>query len=174
MSVPTTWTTDDDRGQTLPDFAIGMAVFLIAVLVLVVLIPQIVLPYDGQDRAVITDRFTNELAGDHLVASEPVGQLNESATKDFFDDDINAIREEFGLPGWYSVNVTLRDQPTYTGDSTVLCPANGASEWLSDDCTDDERLAVGEEPPADSDAVSVGRVVLHTPDRTVVLEVRGW
>lgn len=169
-------TTGRDRGQTLPDFALGIAIFLVSVLVVSTIVPQLLLPYEGQDRVVVTDRFVTELATDELVDPRPVGQLNETKTRAFFGQSEDEIRDAFGIPSWHRLNITLRAGPSYVEESRILCAEDpNSTTWISATCDDDaDNFAVGASPPTVSDDVISARVTLFTSDRLVVLDVRGW
>lgn len=164
----------EDRGQTLPDFAFGMAIFFVAILFVAVIAPQLILPYDGQTDEILTQRFTTGLASEHLVEERPASALNETATISFFESSADDIKDQYAIPASYSVNATIRDVPSYRGDSSILCGAPGERDWIDESCQTGDRFAIGDTPPDESSSVSTSRVTLNTPEQTVVLEVRVW
>jgi hypothetical protein len=171
---------DGDRGQTLPDFAVGIAVFLLTIAFVSVFVPQLMVPFDGQERPVVADRFASELSGDVLTESGSGSELNESDTRAFFAQNSTETLAQFGAASWYSLNVTLRDAPSRDADSAVLC-AGSDDEWWITDCGDDaERFAVGESVPRDERSVATAQRALFAVEtaenRTeyVVLEVSIW
>ena len=163
-----------DRGQTLPDFAFGMAIFIVAILFVAVIVPQLILPYDGQESEILTQRLTADLANSQLVEDRPAGALAETPTTTFFESTESEVKERHAIPAWYSLNVTLRDTPSYGDNSSILCTGDGEPDWIDETCQNGDQLALGDRAPEDNDAVSTGRVTLFTPDRNVVLEVRLW
>lgn len=162
-----------DRAQTLPDVALGLAIFIVAVLFVMVMVPQMLLPYDGHDGPIVADRLTGELAHDRLVEQQPSSQLNETATTSFFAGGEASVRELSILPAWYSVNVTIRDAPATAPNSTILCHSQ-TGPWIDDCDQGGDPFALGAQPPTDNAAVSTGRVTLSTHHRTVLLEVTVW
>lgn len=166
----------DTRGQTLPDFAVGIAVFLITVTFVSVFVPQMVLPFEDQEQSVVADRITSGLGNDELTEPGTPSELNESATRAFFDFDENEALDRLGVPSWYSLNVTIRDAPSHGPDSAVLCAVDDPSsdEWIGECESGADRFAIGRPAPTDDRSVSTSRRALFADDTGVVLEVRVW
>ena len=164
---------DGVRGQTLPDFAVGIAVFLIAVTFVSMFVPQLVSPFEEREQTVVADRVTNSLGGEVLVDRDAPSKLNESSTRTFFDRDEDDALDRLGIAPRYSLNVTVRDAPTTSPDSEILCAVDDPSEgeWIDECDSGDDRLSLGG-PVKDDQSVSTGRRSLFVGDRDVVLEVR--
>jgi hypothetical protein len=171
-----------DRAQTLPDFAVAIAVFLLTIVFVSVFVPQLTLPFDDQERPVVADRIAADLGDDLGAGNESRSELDESATRDFFAQTESEALAQFGVDSWYSLNVTLRNASSYDGRSEIRC-ANADSGWWLVECdAGDQRLALGSSPPAEDRSVATVRRALFAVDRTgaqhrteyVVLEVRVW
>lgn len=171
---------DGDRGQTLPDFGVGIAVFLLTIAFVSAFVPQLMVAFDGQERPVVADRLASDLTGDVLTESGSQSELNESDTRAFFGQNSTEVLEQFGAASWYSLNVTLRDAPSRDPDSEVLCAGSDDEWWITDCGADAERFAVGESVPRDDRSVATAQRTLFAVEtgenRTeyVVLEVSIW
>lgn len=174
MTAPRPSRSEDDAGQTLPDFVVGVAIFLLAVTFVAVLVPQLLLPFDDQERPVVAERITTELGTDVLTERDTRSQLNESGTRSFFALAENEALETLGVEPWYSLNVTLRNASSSEPDSVILCESDGG-EWIDDGCADpSDRFAIGDPVPRDRQSVSTGRRAVFAGETDVVLEVRVW
>lgn len=171
---------DGDRGQTLPDFAVGIAVFLLTIAFVSTFVPQLMVTFDGQERPVVAERFASDLQSDRLTEPDSQSELNESDTRTFFDQNRTEALEQFGAASWYSLNVTLRDGPSRDADSEILCAGADDEWWLTDCGADTERFAIGESVPRDERSVATAQRTLFAvdtaEDRTeyVILEVSIW
>lgn len=162
------------RAQTVPDFAIGIAVFLVTVTFVAVLVPQLVLPFEDPEQSVVAERATADLANDRLTDRGAPSKLNESGTRSFFDGTESDALDALGVPGWYDLNVTLRSAPSTTRNATVACAVAG-DDWLDPNCSSGgDRLAVGPAAPRDDESVATARRTLYAVGVDVVLEVRVW
>lgn len=161
-----------ERGQTLPDFVVAVAVFLLAVTFVVTIVPQLLLPFDGQERPVVAERAAGGV-GAAVTEPEAASALNESATRAFFDLNETAARDRLAVEPWYALNVTLRDAPSYDPASRVLC-SDGGDDWITADCSSGDPFAVGRSVPRGDDSVATVRRSLFVGDTDVVLEVRVW
>lgn len=168
------------RGQTLPDFAVAVSVFLVAIAFVTVFVPQLVVPFDGAERPVVAERVGTDLASDELVGDGSDGALNETATRTFFDLNESDALARFGVARWYSLNVTLRDAPGREPDAAVLCAGTDSEFWITDCDADGDRFAVGPPVPERDRSVATARRTVYAvdagADRTeyVVLEVHLW
>lgn len=106
----------DTRGQTLHDFAIGMAVFLLVLGYVFAFVPSLFAPFtpETDSTAIRVDRTADTLTRDVLVENDSrAGVLNETCTEDFFNDTIapcgfnSDIHEIVALPSETNVNVTM-------------------------------------------------------------------
>lgn len=122
-----------DRGQTAIDFAVGMALFLLAVAFVLAFVPSMFAPFfgTGGGDALVADRSAAYLADNALVddPSHP-GALNKSAVDTLLEDDCDDspgayLADELGI-GTESVNVSV------TGPSSWSCgDAPSGSETVS-------------------------------------------
>ena len=163
-----------DRGQILPDFALGMAIFLITIAFAAIFIPQLILPFEGQERTVVSERATSSLGNDVLTGDGPPGTLDEDATTDFFGLNTADARAHLGLTDTQSINIALRNAPSTHANSSVLCAEPGEDPWLTTDCGSGTELALGDTVPDGDRDIATGRMTLTADDRTAVLEVRVW
>lgn len=160
----------DGRGQTLPDFTVAIAIFLLTITFISLFVPQIIQPFDDQEQPVVAERITGHLSNSELVEAGSL-QLNETATTEFFnttDTDADVL-DAVGVSRGYSVNITLRDGPSQNPDSTILCDDGGE---IGTSCG--EKLQIGPVIPADGQSVSTTRRTLFLDNRDVVLEVGVW
>lgn len=157
-----------DRGQTLPDFALGVALFLVAITFVFLFVPQLSLPYDNQEQPVVSERVANDITHSMLAEGGTPSELNETETSNFFSIDGSDVPEEVGITSTYSVNVTLRDTPSDDPGSTVCGDSFEDCQSGSND------LAVGPPTPDDEEAVSIARKRVFVGDTSGVIEVGVW
>lgn len=171
-----------DRGQTLYDFALGMAIFLLVLGYVFAFVPSLFEPFAPieDSTAVRADRTADTLVRDKLLENESTngsaapspGVLSVSCTLSFFANMSEApdycrysttvsgpdgVREVAGLPERTDVNVTMR--------------RNGTVQTHPDTGT---RLAVG--PPPNLDSRRVIRVVrvVQFDGRDYLFVVKLW
>ena len=170
------------RAQTLPDFAVGITIFLVTTTAVFLFVPQLALPYDEQGDSIVVQRAAADL-GDDLLAGETPSALNETCTVAFLEraaaDDCrfegeDSLTRQLGVAPTYSVNVTLRDAPSDAPNSTI-CRADGA-ESIGDCGSGDANrtLAVGPSLPQDEASVAVARRGAVVDNESVVIEVGVW
>lgn len=159
-----------ERGQTLPDFTVGIAIFLLTVSFIVVFVPQLTVPFQDQEQPVVAERITSDLSENLLGEREAPSMLNESRTVSFFENELEA--DQLGIDPRYSVNITLRDTPSDAPDSAILCE-DGGGESITD-CNGGSKLAVGPSVPPSGQSVSTAKVGVFTGETDAVLEVRVW
>lgn len=166
---------DGSRGQTLPDFAVGIAVFLFTVAFVFAFVPQLILPFEDREQSVVAERIGSDLGNDLLVAEGASSQLEESSTTAFFDGDEEEALGQLGIEPWYSLNVTLRNASSLDQSSVILCEAEG-EEWIvvDENCDGSDRFAIGDPPPRDDGSPATVRRTIPAGDRDVVLEVSIW
>ena len=166
------------RGQTLPDFAVGVAVFLLAVTFVFLFIPQLALPFDDQEQPVVAERVTSDLSYNLLADGENRSELNETCTLEFFGENVDEcstltddpVTAQLGVAPTYSVNVTLRDAPSDNPSSEPLCRSGDSIE----ECPGDETLAVGPPIPGGDRSVGTARQRVSVGEHPAVIEVRVW
>lgn len=172
---PTRASSDDaDRGQTLPDFTVAIAIFLATVAFIVLFVPQIIQPFDNQEQSLVAERLTSDLTNSKLIETGTSSQLNESSTMAFFNKSDEAVLREAGIEGIYSVNITIRDAPSQGTDSEILCAEDGTVGVDCKTASDPVTLAIGQSRPAEDQSVATTRRTLFAGDRSVVLEVGVW
>ena len=159
-----------ERGQTLPDFAVGIAIFLLTITFIAVFVPQLTLPFEDQEQPVVAERITNDVAKNLLSDPQAPSKLNESRTIAFFEEELSA--DQLGIDRRYSVNITLRTLPSDDPNSEVLC-ADETDESITN-CGDGTKLAAGAPVPEDDRSVSTAKTGVFTGDTSAVLEVRVW
>jgi len=170
MSEQRPHVTDCERGQTLPDFAVGIAVFLLATTFVVVFVPQLILPFEDQERPAVAERTASDLSKDLLAEQDTPSMLNENRTLAFFEEELET--ERLGVGSTYAVNVTLRNASSNAPWSAVLCDDGDSI----DDCdgATGSALAAGPSVPEGDRSVSTARVGVFTDGTDAVLEVRVW
>lgn len=172
MSDPRPRSTDCGRGQTLPDFAVGIAIFLVTITFVVVFVPQLIVPFEDQEQPAVAERIANDLSRDLLAERGTPSMLNESRTLAFFNDSLET--ERLGVDSTYSVNVTLRNASSDARQSAILCDSGGGSIVDCDDAAADTLLGAGPSVPQDDRSVGTARVGVFTSETDAVLEVRVW
>ncbi len=170
MSGSRPWTAENERGQTLPDFAVGIAVFLLTVAFVAVFVPQLTVPFDDQEQPVVAERITSDLTENLLAEREAPSMLNESRTLSFFEGELEP--EELGINPGQPVNITLRDAPSDASESAILC--EDEADGSITDCDGGSKLAAGPSTPENDRAVSTARAAVFTEETGAVLEVRVW
>lgn len=166
--------SEDDSGQTLPDFVVGVAILLLTVTFVAILVPQLLLPFEDQEQPVVAERITTELGSDVLTEQDIRFKLNESETQSFFVLKEDEALDELGVGPWYSLNVTLRNASSSEPDSVILCESDGDA-WIENGCADpSDKFAIGEPVPLDRESVSTGQRAVFAGETDVVLEVRVW
>jgi hypothetical protein len=170
--------TGQRRGQTLPDFAVGISIFLVTVTFLFLFIPQVTLPYEDQEQPVVAERVTSDLGNQLLADGETPSKLNESCTLAFFTqsggtrcqfETADSTTEQLGIDSTYSVNATLRNAASDDPNSAILCGDDGTVG----DCGS-ESLAVGPPVPQDDRSVATARRRVFVGGTSAVIEVGVW
>lgn len=167
-----------DRGQTTPDFLVGVTIFLVTVAFVVAFVPQLLAPYQDQDHAPVSERVAGTLAGSLLADAEQPGTLNETCTIAFLTqtgggdcpfDTSASVTDQVGVESWYGVNVTLSRDVTGGPAPETLCADAGSVGACGTD-----RLAVGPSIPGDHRAVATAQRTVVVDGRDAVLEVTVW
>lgn len=172
-----------DRAQTLPDFVIGITVFLLTIGFIVAFVPQMTVPYQDQETAVVAERTASDLSGTLLSDPETSSGLNEPCTIAFFTgsdepgcsfDTNESVEDQLGISSKYSVNVTLEGSVGGGPGSDTLCGDEDGDSIGSCEGDRTERLAVGPSPPHGGGSVATARQVVHVDGTDAVLEVSIW
>lgn len=152
----------DTRGQSTIDYAIGVSLFLMAVLFIFMFVPSLFQPFTGtQNKVIVTDRAANQLVEDTLIQDDNPQRsvLDRECTQLFFEqmnganpahpDDCrfnettNSINVILGLQDIHDVNVTIEGSSESSGIVTL----------------DGTTLKTGDESPEQGDVVASQRVV---------------
>lgn len=163
-----------DRGQTLPDFAVGIAIFLIAIAFVVLFVPQLTAPYDDQETPAVAERVASELHSQQLSAADTAAGINETCTIAFFERNEvagcpapqDSLTDQVGIDGIYRLNVSLREP----GDEEMLCHDG---ETIGS-CSSGTPLVVGDADPEGDHSVSTARVTVTVDGDPAILQVEVW
>jgi hypothetical protein len=108
-----------DRAQTQQDFAIGVSVFLLAVLFVFAYLPSTLAVGDAavEQRSYTADRLSSSIVS-NLTDGTSAGELNGTRTVAFFagHDDESDIESNYSVAPTTSVNVTLETLDGITVD----------------------------------------------------------
>ena len=170
MSERRLWTGRFERGQTLPDFAVGIAIFLLTITFVTVFVPQLTLPFEEQEQPAVAERVTSDVTENLLADRESPSMVDESRTLSFFEGELEA--GQLGVDRKYSVNITLRDAPSDAPDAAILC-ADESGESIAD-CDGGPKLVAGPSVPENDRSISTARAAVFTGETDAVLEVRVW
>lgn len=142
-------TSRTDRAQTTQDFAIGVGLFLLAVVFVVTFMPMVLAPFDTVDdteRMAQAERIASELVTSSTVEGERI-LLDSERLEDRLDDlDDPTV---FGVPPWSSINVTVEsfdgEATRYSGGEEFT--GQSAETWVrivttTENCGDGCRLVV--------------------------------
>ncbi|QKY19359.1 hypothetical protein B4589_002825 [Halolamina sp. CBA1230] len=160
---------DDDRGQMVLDYAIGVGIFLIAVTFVVATIPGMFSPFLGAGDTQVADRVATSMATERLGAPDEPYVLDRECTDAFFeqlDDDgtepsaedcrfdtnATSLQPMFGLDPGQSIQVRIES----TSDGATL-----------------GTLEAGPDAPS-SVSVTTARRIVTIDGSTYWLEVRAW
>ncbi len=126
----------DDRGQTPQDFAIGMSIFLLAVLTVLAFVPQIFTPFTAPGTAVEgqADRASTAVV-EELRVEGSATTLNASKTEMWFnasrDDPTDALAASLGVESYRNVNVSIYRLNGSERSEVVELEANGNATNLT-------------------------------------------
>ncbi|WP_049980473.1 DUF7287 family protein [Halolamina rubra] len=160
----------DDRGQTVLDYAIGVGIFLVAVMFVVATIPGMFAPFVGAGDAQIADRVATSLSTERLGAPDEPYLLERDCTVAFFgrldgddpdadgcrfDTSADTLQEMFALDSSQAIQVRIEK-------------SDGAAAVI-----DGRTLSAGGDPPS-SVSVTTARRTVAIDGTTYWLEVRAW
>ena len=152
-----------NRGQTLPDFVVAVAIFLLVIAFVISFIPQLTAPYDEQEHPAIAERIASDVAGTLLADRTAPSGLNEECTVAFFTAyEANAcpfedepLIDRLGVSDQYSVNVSIGRSGNASEESAILCGRDGSI--ASCDEPGAERLTAGPLTPESDRSVAISR-----------------
>lgn len=156
-----------NRGQTLNDFAIGMALFMLTVAFVVAFIPTMYAPFDapGEDGdAIRADRAASRLLG--TVLADPSGELqraDRTCTVAFFDGVAH--------PDCTDTGVSLIDATGLGTTDTVYVAVKDPGGTVQS--LDGVTLERGEPSPGSSNGATVRRMIVLNGDQ-YTMEVEVW
>lgn len=136
---------DDDRGQTVLDFAIAVGIFFVALVFVLGTIPGMFAPFTGGGDTQVADRVATSLAADTLGAPATPYVLNETCTEGFFtqldggtaapttcrfDTNASDLHTMLALDSTIGVRVEIQDQAgnTATLNGTTLVAGDALPE----------------------------------------------
>ena len=189
--------SEQSRGQTTLDFAIGISIFLAVLLFIFLFLPGILSPFteSAQEETVSSNRVADQLATAKLASPSEPYVLNEYCTVEFFDvssepdssvpDGCNyetgTLAEQVGIDSQRDrVNVTMRGNISASGgDNEILCwntdePNTGLIQESNGDCNDggsDVLMTRGPTPTTQASITSVRVVSIDGTDATLYVEV---
>lgn len=173
------------RGQTTLDFAIGMSVFLIAVVFVLTFAPNMLDPFTGltQEKTVLTARVADQLAEGMLGSPAEPYVLNETCTLAFFNESYNdagcqfsntiSVGQRLGVTT-FDLNVTLERDVTGGPTTEVVCWDESAGTLT--ECTgagDAWPVKVGS-APTNARSIIVARRLVSFGGEDATLVVRVW
>jgi hypothetical protein len=99
-----------ERGQTQQDFAVGVSVFLLAMIFVFAYLPTTLAVGDAavEQGSYTADRLSGAIYG-NVSDADDAGQLNVTRTREFFTahDNSAALRANYSLASTTNANVTL-------------------------------------------------------------------
>ena len=167
------------RGQTPIDFLTGMLVFFVVVGFVLLFVPGLLAPTQGdQETALVADRVGDQLVDFHL--GDPGATTLNTCAFWFFNqsssspcDSFNtsvALTDQVGIDDQYRANVTVRKNVTGGPEREILC-ADG-DEVVQ--CSSGSPLAVGPSPQSGEGSVATARRHVSLDGRTAELRVEVW
>lgn len=171
-------TASTHRAQSSIDFVIGIGVFFLSLSFVIVLLPELLSPFSMQEGPIVADLAMGTLTADHFSSGQ-VGRLDETCVAEFFQgsgttcsfDASEPTPTITGIPGYYSVNVTLEHNRSSSPGTEVACYDGTA---VLDCSTGGEPLTRGDPPPVDSGSVWTERTVVSVDGETLWLKLRVW
>jgi hypothetical protein len=180
------------RAQTTLDFAIGISVFLLAVVFVLGFVPGMVQPFtdSGQEAMASSDRLADRLATDALAGADP-HVLDARCTTTFFEQGVaptgsddcrfdgSGPEEALAVDDRLSVNVTLTetrngaspDRPLCWDDDGRTVAVAGAGGAPCDDSGDVVYVAGDRVPDADGVVTATRHVSVEGTHATLVVRV---
>lgn len=173
------------RGQTTLDFAIGVSVFLLALVFVFAFVQGTLLPFtDGaQEETVSSNRVADLLVKDLLVDTDRPYILNGTCTAALLSDDSGngcgfdgaTLPARLDIADDQSINVSMRGDPDGDGDNGLLCWDAGTGTVLNSghtDCNTD--LTYGPAPPTSADTAVTARRLVDIEEMRASIEVNMW
>jgi len=173
------------RGQTTLDFAVGMSIFLVALVFVLAFVPGMLEPFSGgtQSETPAVNRVADDLTQRTLTDGDQAYVLDETCTVALFTSgspsacryDGDSLSDKVGILERSPVNVTIRGDLDSSGSDSFLCwdgTADTVRERGHPDC--DTVLSAGSKPAGSGGkTVSAHRVALLDGE-DVTIEVVMW
>jgi hypothetical protein len=144
------------RGQTNLDFAFGVSLFVLALVVTFGLVPNLLAPFEapvGNDQTVKANRANAQLLED-LTVADSSNELDTAATNTLFNTATEAsLRDDFSFDDTVRVNVTL--QVSSSSTRTVGPPYSGRSVASS------MRVVTGYDDPTHGECKPTCRLIVR-------------
>jgi hypothetical protein len=190
------------RAQTTLDFAIGMSVFLLAVVFVFTFVPGVLEPFEEgpQEETTVADRVASQLVQHSMADPETPYVLRTDCTNAFFnvtasDDPIcgfdhtadltagDRLVDRLGLTDRQRLNVTILAD--LTGDGVEpLCYDNDDKKLVevddsecgeeSDRTADSDVLYTLGDTPSDTQSVVTAQRTVRIMGTTATVEVEAW
>jgi hypothetical protein len=177
------------RGQTSVDFAVAMAILLVALVSAVAFLPLMTGPFTdlGGETTLVADRTVDQLVDYQLASDDSLKTLNATCTVYFFEsqpadpcptfDSDSDLRTKLGLESGIHVNVTIEQNVTGGAAPDILCadddPALG--DVTNPPCATNEVALAAGDPPSDQRSVAEARRMVRVDGRQdVFVRVRIW
>ena len=172
----------EHRGQTTLDFAVGMSVFLVALVFVLAFVPGMLEPFSGgaQSETPAVNRVADDLTQRTLTDGDQAYVLNETCTEELFTSgspsecryDGDSLSDKVGILERSPVNVTIRGDVGSTDGDTILCWDGSSLVEKSGGCG--TVLSAGSKPAGSGGkTVSAQRVALLDGE-DVTVEVVMW
>lgn len=173
------------RGQTTLDFALGISLFLIVLVVVFQFIPGLLQPFNSgtQGETVAVDRIADQLAGSLLAESSSPYVLLTDCTREFFDDyspgacphSGSTLNERIGVQDYRNVRVLIEGNVTGTDETNTLCWKSTTEEVVEEQDTGcDVKFAAGPTQSSNSASTASARRVVWIDGHDATLVVEVW
>lgn len=178
------------RGQTTIDFAVGVSVFLLAVIFIFSFVPSLFAPFDS-DQSLLTasDRIADTLTQDMLVTEQDGAAqryvLERDCTTTYFErvnGNLESVPSQCRYPDSVknvTTSVGFKSGPVGVGqtkDVNVTIESYSAGGDTTIATVDGTRLATGDVPPTQSQTIIVSEreVVIEGTNEEFRFVVRVW
>lgn len=175
------------RGQTTLDFAVGVSLFLLALMAVFLFIPGTIGPFvqGGQEEIVSSNRVASSLSEGLLGDAATPHILDTACTVDFFGGAAatgcnfgsGTLTESLGLTDRQRVNVTLQANLSADGDGAdILCWDGSGFHEVDVGCSGGTNVVMsrGEAAPTAFGTAVTARRIVSVNQTQVTLLVEMW
>jgi len=166
---------DDERAQTVLDYAIGVGIFFVALTFVLATIPGMFSPFVGTGDTQVADRVATATATGALGVPDQPYVLDRNCTVGFFQQ----LNDSTGDPEWLDPG-DCRFDTTATTPVEMFALDSGQSAQIRIENADQAvatldgvTLEAGNDPPG-STSVTTARRTVGIDGTTYWLEVRAW